>query len=170
MAEARQDKQHSVWPSLIKNLARRVVNGLIDWLLGLAVAALLAAAFFLKANWRIVVASVMVCLALSILALARWTRHAADRAHSRTPSNQQLITWYWITIGIQLASLLPGVVAVYFLGRRALPLWLFLGLFVIIDVAINTLWGVRYPNQPIRPGEPPFRGPRSTQEISGGYG
>jgi hypothetical protein len=137
MAEARQDKQHSVWPSLIKNLARRVVNGLIDWLLGLAVAALLAAAFFLKANWRIVVASVMVCLALSILALARWTRHAADRAHSRTPSNQQLITWYWITIGIQLASLLPGVVAVYFLGRRALPLWLFLGLFVISTLPLT---------------------------------
>lgn len=97
MAEARQDKQPSLWPRVVKKVARRAVNGLVDWLLGLAVTALLAAAFLLKANWRIVVASVMVCIALSILALARWTKHAADRAHSRTPSNKQLLIWYWIT-------------------------------------------------------------------------
>jgi hypothetical protein len=156
MAEAPQDKQRSLWPSLVKNLARRAVNSLIDWLLGLAVTALLATAFLLKANWRIVVASVLLCLSLSILALARWTMHATDRAHSRTPSNKQRLVWYLITLGIELLSLLPLVVAAYFLGNRRLPLWLVIGIFVIIDVAINTLWGVRYPNQSIRPGEPPF--------------
>lgn len=75
---------------------------------------MLTAAFLLRANWRIIVASVMVCIALSILALAQWTKHAATAPHIRTPSNQQLLTWYWITIGIQLASLLPIVLAVTF--------------------------------------------------------
>jgi hypothetical protein len=156
MAEARQDKRRSLWPSLTKNLARRAVNSLIDWLLGLAVGALLATAFLLKANWRIVVASVLLCLSLSILALARWTMRATDRAHSKMPSNKQRLIWYLITLGIELLSLMPLVVAAYLLGGRRLPLWLVIGLFVIIDVAINTLWGLRHPNQPIRPGDPPF--------------
>lgn len=156
MAEARQDKQPSLWPRVVKKIARRAVNGLVDWLLGLALTVLLAGAVLLKANWRIVAASALLCLTFSILALARWTYAATDRAHSRTPSEKQRLAWYLITLGIELASLLPFVVALYFLGNRGLPLWLFIGLFVIIDVAINTIWGVRYPNQPIRPGEPPF--------------
>ena len=155
MGEAHQDKRRSLWPSLVKNLARRAVNSLVDWLLGLAVGALLTTAFLLKptgeSSWR-----ASCCASRSQSWLARWTMHAVDRAHSRTPSNKRRLVWYLIILGIEVASLLPVVVAAYFLGNRRLPLWLAVGLFAVIDVAINTLWGVRYPNQPIRPGEPPF--------------
>lgn len=157
-ADGRPDTRgHSLPLGLTKTVVRRAVDilltGAVTWLLA-------TAAGFIRANWRVVLAGMLMGVAFLISALGRWTSAAVKRAHARAPSNLRLLAGLAILVALGGLAILPATIVGRLITKSDWPatgrLWLGIGSLVAADVAINVWWGIRHPGRVVAPGNPPF--------------
>jgi hypothetical protein len=150
-------RRHSLPLGLTKTVLRRAVDILLT---GVVTYLLATASGFIRANWRIVLVSVLMCLAFLLSAVMRWTRVAINRAHARAPSNLRLLAGLMIVLALGGLAILPATIVGRLITGSGWPatgrLWLGIGSLVAADVAINVWWGIRHPGRSVAPGDPPF--------------
>jgi hypothetical protein len=155
-AEDRPDRRgYSLPLGLTRTVVRRAVDillvGIVTYLLGVA-------GGFIRANWRIVMSGLLLCLAFLIYAFARWTHVAVERAQARAPSNLRLLAELLLLLGG--LAIIPATIVGRVILRSDWPaigrLWLGIGSLVAADVVINVWWGIRNPGRLVAPRNPPF--------------